>query len=274
LSASVLLVATAILVLVNLFLIQIVTGQESSDYENDKKEDFGHDGYAAILLDGKDDFLKVPPPDISEEISGFRVSAWVKPDYQSGSSKFSVISMKNTFELSINNNLEPKKIAMFSIFDGIKWRSIQSKSLVNEEWTHIAGTFSDSSISIFINGNKEYTLDNIKTISIDDGKFVIAPLTSISAESDILVGAYENSEVDSFMSYYSGMIDSVVVFDWGLDLGQNALDEKNGELDHSTLSENKTQQVDETFQGEPNQFGFVADEKQNDSQEINVKSRS
>jgi len=192
------LIAIAILVLVSLFLIQIVAGQESSDSGNDKKEDFSHDDYAAVLLDGKDDFLKIPSPDISKEISGFTVSAWVKPNYQSGSPKFSIISMKNTFELSINNNLEPEKIATFSIFDGIKWQSIRSKSLVNEEWTHIAATFSDSSISIFINSNKENTLDNLKTISIDDGKFVISSLTSISAESDILVGAFENSEVDSF----------------------------------------------------------------------------
>ena len=234
-------IAIAILVLINLFLIQIVTGQESSDSENDKKEDFSHDDYTAVLLDGKDDFLKIPSPDISKEISDFTVSAWIKPNYQSGSPKFSVISMKNSFELSINNNLEPEKIATFSIFDGIKWQSIQSKSLVNEEWTHIAATFSDSSISIFINGNKEYTLDNIKTISIVDGQYVIAPLTSISAESDILVGAYENSEVDSFRSYYSGMIYSVVVFDSALDLGQiNALNQKSRELDYSTLSESNT----------------------------------
>jgi len=266
------LIAIAILVLVSLFLIQIVAGQESSDSENDKKEDFGHDDYAAVLLDGKDDFLKIPSPDISKEISGFTVSAWVKPNYQSGSPKFSIISMKNTFELSINNNLEPEKIATFSIFDGIKWQSIRSKSLVNEEWTHIAATFSDSSISIFINSNKENTLDNLKTISIDDGKFVISSLTSISAESDIFVGAFENSEVDSFRSYYSGLIDSVVVFDSALDLEQNALNEKSRELDYSTLSKNKTQQVDETFQAEPNQFGFVADEEQNDSQEIDEQA--
>ncbi|MCH8860714.1 MAG: LamG domain-containing protein, partial [Thaumarchaeota archaeon] len=222
----------------------------------------------AVIFDGKDDFLKIPSPDISKEISGFTVSVWTKPNYQSGSPKFSIISMKNTFELSINNNLEPEKIATFSIFDGIKWHTIQSKSLINEEWTHIAATFSDSSISIFINGNKENTLDNIKTISIDDGQYVISSLTSISVESDILVGAFENSEVDSFRSYYSGLIDSVVVFDSALDLGQNALNEKSRELDYSTLSENKTQQVDETFQAEPNQFGFVANEEQNNSQEI------
>ncbi|MCH8324931.1 MAG: LamG domain-containing protein [Thaumarchaeota archaeon] len=256
------------MVLVSLFLIQIVAGQESSDSKNDKKEDFSHNDYTAVLLDGKNDFLKIPSPDISKEISGFTVSVWTKPNYQSGSPKFSIISMKNTFELSINNNLEPEKIAMFSIFDGIKWQSIQSKSLVNEEWTHIAATFSDSSISIFINGNKENTLDNLKTISIDDGQYVISSLTSISVESDILVGAFENSEVDSFRSYYSGLIDSVVVFDSALDLGQNALNEKSRELDYSTLSENKTQQVDETFQAEPNQFGFVANEEQNNSQEI------
>jgi len=148
---------------------------ESIHFDDPKWKDLVNNGVdifidednPAAIFDGKDDFLKISSPDIAKEISGFTVSAWVKPNYDSGSPQFSVISMKNAFELSINNNLEPEKIATFSIFDGIKWHNIQSKSLINEEWTHVAATFSDSSITLYINGNKESTLDNITAVSIE-----------------------------------------------------------------------------------------------------------
>jgi len=224
----------------------------------------------AALFDGNDDYLKISSPEFSKELDGFTVSTWIKPNYDSGSAKLSVISVNNAFDLSINNNFEPKKIATFSIFDGIKWHTIQSKSLVNEEWTHIAATFSDSSISLYINGEKESTLENITTVSIKEGKIIPVSLQTLSPESDMFVGASQNSGDEFPSNYYSGLIDSIEIFDSALGLEQiNLLNEKNRESNYqATSSDVHTEKVIETFVGVPNKFGFVADEEQDNSQEI------
>ncbi len=251
---------------------------ESIHFDNPKWKDLVNNGVnifidednPAAIFDGKDNFLQIPSSDISKELDSFTISAWVKPNYDSGSQKLSVISMKNAFELSINNNLEPEKIATFSIFDGIKWHSVQSYLSVDEEWTHLTATFDDSSISIFVNGQRQNTLDNIRTVSVQKGQSVVTPLGSISAESDIFVGVFQNSADAKFSSYYSGLIDSIEIFDSVLGLGQiSALNEKNRESGYTpTLSDSESEEIDETFEGEPNQFGFVADKEQNNSQEI------
>jgi len=251
---------------------------ESIHFDNISKEVLVNNGVdffidnenPAALFDGNDDYLKISSPEIFKEDTGFTISSWVKPNYDSGSAKFSVISMTNAFELSINNKWEPEKIATFSIFDGIKWHTIQSKSLVNEEWTHIVATFSDSSITLYINGEKESTLENITTISIEKGKIIPIPLQTLSPESDMFVGALQNSGDDLPSNYYSGLIDSIEIFDSALGLEQiNALNEKNRESNYqATSSEIHSEQVIETFVGVPNKFGFVADEEQDNSQEI------
>jgi len=261
------------------FAYAVPPSVESIHFDNPKWKDLVNPGVGifidednpAVIFDGKDDFLKITSPNISKKLSGFTVSAWVKPNYDNGSPKFSVISMKNAFELSINNNLEPEKIATFSIFDGIKWHTIQSKSLVNEEWTHVAATFSDSSITLYINGNKESTLENIATISMEKGQIIPVPLKTLSVDSDIFVGAFQNRGDKIPSSYYSGLIDSIEIFDSALNLGQiNVLNEKNRESSYQPpSSEVKSQEkVVKTLEGEPNQFGFVADEEQDNTQEI------
>src|SRR6185312_351700 len=69
------------------------------------------------------------------------ISAWVKPDFSQGSSIFTIVSQENAFALAINNNMPPSKTPLFSIFDGIKWTSIQSNSTIPEQWTYLAATF-------------------------------------------------------------------------------------------------------------------------------------
>ena len=65
------------------------------------------------------------------------LSTWVLPDYSQGSPVFTVVSKENQFTLAINNLLAPKQIAQFSVFDGIKWNTINSTTpIVN--WTHLA----------------------------------------------------------------------------------------------------------------------------------------
>src|SRR5579885_799446 len=60
----------------------------------------------------------------TRNLSHLTLSAWVKPDYSQGAPQFTIISAEKQFSLSVNNIVPPTKLATFSIFDGIKWNTI------------------------------------------------------------------------------------------------------------------------------------------------------
>jgi len=91
---------------------------------------------------------------LMNDVSEFTVSAWVKPDYSSGSSEFTIISKENAFKLSINNVKTPENIVKFSIFNGFKWTTIESYSVIEEEWNHVAAKLDGQTISLYLNGTQ------------------------------------------------------------------------------------------------------------------------
>ncbi|MEX1053326.1 MAG: LamG-like jellyroll fold domain-containing protein, partial [Nitrosopumilaceae archaeon] len=145
----------------------------------------------SLNLDGEGDFVQVTDTGSSKELTAMSLLAWVKPDYSSGSSEFTVVSKDKTFVLAINNNIPPSKIAKFSIFDGIKWSTVESTTQIKEEWTHLAATFDGSSIGIYVNGNLESTLPITGILSLTvNGQLELITVDSISSDSDIVIGAY------------------------------------------------------------------------------------
>lgn len=151
-------------------------------------------------------------------VSEFTLSAWVKPDYSKGSSEFTIIGKEKAFTLTINNNKIPEKIIRFSIFDGFKWTIIESSSVVEEVWTHIAAKFYGNVISLYINGNLEAAkqLEGISTLN-SHGYIEPQPIEAIHSESVILYGAHQttkNGDI-STKGYFSGSIDEIVVDDHG-----------------------------------------------------------
>ena len=91
-------------------------------------------------------------------LKNLTVAAWVKPDYSQGAPEFTVIGKENQFALSINNIIAPSQIATFSIYDGIKWNTVNSTVQIPEGWTYLVGTYNGSSISIYVNGTLQSTL--------------------------------------------------------------------------------------------------------------------
>ncbi|WP_255492999.1 LamG domain-containing protein [Candidatus Nitrosotalea sp. TS] len=85
--------------------------------------------------------------------------AWVKPDYTQGSPQFTIMSAEKQFVLSINNLDPPAKLATFSIFDGIKWDTVNSTVPIGGNWTNIAATFNGSSMSLYVNGTLQSSLE-------------------------------------------------------------------------------------------------------------------
>jgi len=184
--------------------------------EDEVKENF-------LELDGEGDFLKISNDTSTNYLTGLTLSVWIQPDYSQGSPEFTIISKENSFVLSINNKIEPQKIAKFSIFDGIKWTTIESTSTINEEWTHLATTFNGEIIGIYVNGELEGTaeISGIPTISVN-GKLKTTTVDGIYSDSDIVLGAYLNTNRGEvkIQNQFSGIIDDVLLYDTVLDQTQ------------------------------------------------------
>ncbi len=173
-----------------------------------------HQSETAIDLSGED-FVSEGIEEMNT-VSEFTVSAWVKPDLQEDSLRHTAISKDRAFVLSINNIQEPKGLVSFSIFDGIKWTAVDSKSLITNEWNHVAATLDGSSISIYVNGELEGQKELPGTFEMNShGIFELGPMQNVESNSDVIIGAeiIVNSGGVSSKNFFSGMIDEVLVQD-------------------------------------------------------------
>ena len=147
-------------------------------------------------------------------VSEFTLSAWVKPDYSSCSSECTIISKENAFKLSINNVKTPENIVKFSVFNGFKWTTIESYSIVGEEWSHVAAKLDGQTISLYLDGNLEAT-KQIEEVPILNsyGYVEFGPIDGISSDSAILFGAQQTSRTGDVSTYgfFSGQIDEIVI---------------------------------------------------------------
>jgi hypothetical protein len=177
-------------------------------------------------------------------LSALTISAWVKPDYSKGSPQFTVISKQNQFVLGINNIIPPKKIATFSVFDGIRWDTVNSTVPIQENWTHLAGTFNGSSISIYVNGTVQstYHLNTIPTVTVN-GTLTTKTVDNISSPSDIIIGAYLNTLRTQTSNLFSGSIQGVKLYDSLLNPSQIALLYTSDPLSQPPLPGLSTQQI-------------------------------
>jgi len=149
------------------------------------------DVYAQYAPSDSNQDYKILNINFPNKIYDFTVSAWVKPDYSDGSSEFTVVSKENAFVLSINKLVSPEKVAKFSIYDGIKWHTVESTLQIPENWAHLAATFGNSEIKIYVNGKLESTLSDIEVMSLDArGNIVMGPVSMISSNGEIIAGAY------------------------------------------------------------------------------------
>ncbi|MDE1818414.1 MAG: hypothetical protein KGI19_07410, partial [Thaumarchaeota archaeon] len=146
-------------------------------------------------------------------INHLTISAWVNPDYTHGSPVFTVISKENQFILSINNNIQPKMIAQFSIFDGIKWDTVNS-TIPIQNWTHLAATYNGSAISIYVNGTLQSTdlLQGVLSLS-ESGILQLKTPDQITSNSDVVIGGSFNSVRQSVNNEFSGLIKNVKIYD-------------------------------------------------------------
>jgi len=175
------------------------------------------EGFGVVLaeLDGDNDYVETTATDSTTSISEMAISAWVKPDYTSGSPEVTVVSKGESFVLSINNNIPPEKVAKFSVFDGIQWTTVQSSSTIPEEWTHLTASFNKTGIEIYVNGVLEGNslLEGVFQVS-SNGKIESKTVAEITSLNDIIIGASVTSNSKSApYNMFSGLIEGVQFYD-------------------------------------------------------------
>jgi len=158
--------------------------------------------------------------DLPDEIAELTVAAWVTPDFDDGPSVMTIISQHSGFDLRINRSLDPQEHVIFGVYDGMEWNYVTSDSKVQDERTHIAATFDDGTIKIYINGKHEGTFSNIETMQLSDrGLFEDVTLTSLSSDYEINVGAYTKIKRNNVKvsQEFSGLIHVVELYGKALD---------------------------------------------------------
>jgi hypothetical protein len=232
-----------------------------------------NDDNSAISLDGQNDYLVLDSA-LSEKLDAFTVSAWVNPDYKKGApATLAIVSEANAFELAINNDKVDKNVAMFSVYDGIKWHTVQSRSAIPEAWTHISATYSDEQIRIFVNGVQEGSVNISGDYSLTHqyGESSQNSYDYLSLQTDVLIGAFNPNARDnaSFANHFSGLIDDVTLYDKQLTSSQiSSLDKSERTPD--TIPEQEAQSVEATAEqtGTANEYGFVTSEDTSNDQKI------
>ncbi|AFS79937.1 hypothetical protein NKOR_00055 [Candidatus Nitrosopumilus koreensis AR1] len=174
---------------------------------------------STLELNGNDNFIQIQNVTVTDDVDGMTVTAWIKPDYSSGSPEFTVLSKEKSFSFTINNKQNDHS-ASFAVFDGIKWTSVKSTTHITENWNFLSSTFDGDNIAIFVNGTREGTQEvvGIPTLT-ENGKLTTTTVENIQSEEDIVIGATINTknEIPKPSNKFSGEIDDVSLYDYVLD---------------------------------------------------------
>ncbi len=224
----------------------------------------------ALKLNGIGDYL-ILDSSLPKKLNDFSISVWVKPDFGVGApATLSIVSESHAFVLFINNDKIDKSIATFSVYDGIKWHHVDSKSEIKDTWTHLAATYSDETISIFVNGVEENSLkvDGSYSSTHSLGVRTQHSNTYIKSESDILIGAFTPlARADGVVkNNFSGLIDNIELY--AISLSSTNISEIYNKNRVSTVNTPLIQKLVLKETGTPNEFGFVASKNILNNQKI------
>jgi len=224
----------------------------------------------SLKLNGISDYL-IFDSRLPKELNNFSISVWVKPDFKVGApSTLSIVSESQAFDLSINNDKIDKSIATFSVYDGIKWHQVDSKSEIKDTWTHLVVTYSDETISIFVNGVKENTakIDGGYSFTYTLGAGLQNSDDYINFESNILIGAFtpQLREDGAVKNNFSGLIDDIGLYSMSLSSTDVSEIYDKNRIPEFIVSAVQDEVLQET--GTTNEYGFVATKNNPNDQKI------
>ena len=224
----------------------------------------------SLQLNGIGDYL-ILDSNLPEKLNDFSISVWVKPDYKIGApATLTIVSESQAFDLYINNDQIDKNIATFSVYDGIKWHYVDSKSEIKDTWTHLTATYSDETISIFVNGVKENSakVDGGYSFTYSLGVGSQNSYDYIKSNSNILIGAFTPLlRADGVVkNNFSGLIDNIGLY--SISLSSTDISELYNKNRVSTVNTPLIQKPVLQETGIPNEFGFVASKNNVNDQKI------
>ncbi len=167
---------------------------------------------SSLGFDGVDDYVTVGNSGELQFNTSFSVSAWVKPNFSSPSSYYTVVSKWNGasrsdqgFQLTIGNATNPIPQFGVGISGGYNGVSATS-SLTNGNWYHVMGTYdsSNNTIRVFVNG----MLENSYTLASGMGLNSTDPLR-IGSTSDVSAQWFEG-QIDDVRIYGYRVPDAMV----------------------------------------------------------------
>ena len=153
------------------------------------------------------------------------VSAWIKTSY---TSDFQIIT---AIDSQLQYRVLTSGVIRVILYHGGSFTSLDSTLTVNDgNWHHVAFTYSNSGMNIYIDGSKISNTTNV------------TPLTT--ATGNLLIGARSLSNVLS--KYFNGKIDEVAVW-------SSALPEERMQAIYNTTANNpgKVADLSETPEGAP-----------------------
>jgi len=150
--------------------------------------------------------VNVDYPDNEDTTNTLTVSAWVNPEFNTGSPQYTIVSKEYSFDLHLTNILEPARTAGFSVFDGAQWKTVTGNTVLDERWHHVVASVDGSNIALYVDGLLE------GEIKLEDG-ITIQQSQITSDDSDIVIGAYVNTvNVPKTLNKFVGKITAVDVY--------------------------------------------------------------
>jgi len=228
----------------------------------------------SLELNGIGDYM-ILESNLPEKLKELSISVWVKPNFRIGApATLSIVSESQAFDLSINNDKVDKNVAVFSIYDGIKWHQVPSKSAIPEQWTHISATYSGNEIKIFVNGVKENSakVDGYYSLTHQYGVATQNSNDYLKSNSKILVGAFTPwLRADGVVNNnFSGQIDDVMLYGTILLPDQISTLYQNDRISPKPVFF-ETVSIS-TIIGISNQYGFITDPDNPNDQKIEALS--
>jgi len=167
----------------------------------------------SIELNGTESFVTIEEEELNEELNQLTVSAFIKPNYTSGSAEFTILSKENSFTLSLNNVISPEHLPKFSVFDGISWTEVIGSTQI-EEWTHLVAIINHTTISLYVNGTLEDTAKLSEPILVSGDQIQLTTSDIMTTNSDLVIGAYiSTSRGETTLSnHFSGSIDDILIY--------------------------------------------------------------
>ena len=84
---------------------------------------------STLILNGTTNV--VSDQDIANTTSTLTISAWIKPEFNTGSPQYTIVSKEYLFDLHLTNILEPARTAGFSVFDGAQWKTVSGSTVLD-----------------------------------------------------------------------------------------------------------------------------------------------